>query len=187
MLCRQGRGGVVAHPPLEDSVPNRQLFCRHRWFDSHPHHIWEPQRFGQSWFSATPIAAESRGSFTPFEKRHFWSPSHILSISHTCPFRSQLSEMRAVPRCHNANMVTHSELQTTTSVKCFLIRLPGIGPPEMPRRIGQPCGQCTVGGHVAVISLWLDWVRKVDGKRVWVRHEKTGRSFRIYKYFGHEY
>jgi hypothetical protein len=40
--------------------------------------------------------------------------------------------------------------------------LPRVGPLEMMRKIGQPCWQCTVGGHITVISLRLDWVRKVE-------------------------
>jgi hypothetical protein len=54
-------------------------------------------------------------------------------------------------------MVTNSELQKTTSVKfpyppCLL----WIGLLETLKRIGQPCGQYTVSGHVAVIwQLWF--------------------------------
>jgi len=58
-------------------------------------------------------------------------------------------------------MVTHLELQTMSLKFPYPPHLP-LGTSEMPRRIGQPCGQYTVGGHVTVISLQLDWVRKVE-------------------------
>ena len=46
------------------------MFCWHCWFNSCPHHFWEPQHFGQSQFSATQITAESHGT-QPFHFPHF--------------------------------------------------------------------------------------------------------------------
>ena len=79
---KPGGGAVVwwRTPHFGDTVPNRQSFCRHCWFDSHPHHFQEPQCFRQSQFSATLLAAKSCGSITPFEM------SLLIAIIHSFHF-----------------------------------------------------------------------------------------------------
>jgi hypothetical protein len=114
-----GRGGVVAHPPWR--LQSRTgIFLPTSLVRLPP-----PPLSRASAFRTISIFSHSDCCRVTWFIYSFQTSlliaDHHTSISHTCPFRSQLSEMRAVPRCHNANMVTHSELQTTTSVKCFLI------------------------------------------------------------------
>jgi hypothetical protein len=76
-------------------------------------------------------------------KMSLLSPIISLPLLPTHPILVASIRRAGRPMLLNANLITHSELQAPTSVKFqYLHRLPGIGPPEMPRKADQPCKNC---------------------------------------------